>query len=1597
MPIPSTLTTARNAFTAQRAALIDALFEADQAAQKFRDAERILDPTSPILADLELTKVQKEAAAVNARAAVRSATQALLAEITTWLQAPASVVDPLAKAQADIGRLSAQLPAVLFPLRIETRFEGVKLKLRVYPDDIFLNRHETALTVEEQAAGQHYYEELNKPGGVSEQANWRDMVRRFGSLRSAYILRAMLPAVTSDAPLPRGIPVGQNLTLIFPDVQSRSGSWTRPAEALLPDRWVVMLRRGNARRYVLGNPIPEPLAVTVDPGASPADQSTLPNGHVVDDKARWIIDFDRAVDVGMALSIDLTPDDVRLGFDRVVVFGLKTSLSESDTAFAIEKLIDAHHYTRGVAFLRQGTVTNNAQDKPTVFPPADDAGTQSFAIERNTPLEDVGVPTDRFKSFAVLPPTNTDAAAVDGYYWTKFVGVPSGAVQNVDGAFEEGHQRAVAMSRVLWPATFGTFLKFMMDPIFTEDGIEKAKQYASGSVANNATGNVFARGPAPVIRIGAVPYGLFPVASLKRWKPRALGRAEDQLVEEKLLLPLQQMLGLWKEASKGVNRLKPKAAKPVDDLILALSLFPNCRQARLRFGYGQYLLYDAFSLFGWDIGEAVAAFNGKTTDLFQLMVGHGEWRPRIGNTTFLAPALLATAAFVDLDKNLSETSPLTPNYIDGINNATVADLVNNTVASKPNPSSLLYELLRIATLTEYALKADIGLRSAVNPPQGVVPWFNDEVWDIPPLLIEAQSIIRRLLDTGSITIKSPSGATTTYDSLEAYAKQASFEHGVALVDLQDSPTAELDRLVRETLDLASHRLDAWVTAFATRRVLAMRTLQEGGIGGPDPAFASFLGGYGWIEDLRPATHTTVTGPDGTQVDFDATSGGFIHAPSSRHAMAAAAMRSGYLSFSGEVAKKFAFDLSSRQVRSAMQILDEVRSGQHVGEVLGYRIERGLQERKVPALNALRFTLRNLFPLVAGKNGVDTTQPADRVAAGNVVDGLALYRAYQAKELRFDDNPLPAPGKPGHDELVAELDNLVQLMDAVADLLVGEGVFQLAGGNVEGALPSLHNLVRGGRPPNPGIAQSPRAGRGLTHRLIYIFQGDPGTLPSSWKAPTPRAAAEPTLNAWLGSIIGDPTKVVARVTFRRGDDTTGSQTVTLADLGIHPLDILALAHAVLQPNQAGLLDARVIEAAIAALHAAGDDSPKKDFRIDYGRAPSQVPPPVTFSDVMELANTLGAALGASRPLALEDLVSPADVNAALVAAESTSLKDAADEMQGRADQASATLSGLNDAVATALANLDPNTQATIDALQQSLRDATRIAIERGFPPAGTAADELADRAAALLKEFARRLAAIATVQPDASKPSRDRIADATAILKAVFGPDTFVMPRVMAPAADLKQSLDTQATLTGGDDRAVARIVEQAAHARTQLSKCRKFALYAHALGTPVPRADVVQLPFVPGEKWLALPFAVEPEESRVSLVLFSQEAKLDLSKTWHGIVLESWTEVIPSRTQPTSIAFNYNGPHAEAPHCVLVVAPSGSADMWDVNDIVATLEETLDLAKVRAVDRDPLGSLGQAIPAIVIPTSLNPKITTSTGVIGSPARPDPSFSRGFER
>jgi hypothetical protein len=95
-----------------------------------------------------------------------------------------------------------------------------------------------------------------------------------------------------------------------------------------------------------------------------------------------------------------------------------------------------------------------------------------------------------------------------------------------------------------------------------------------------------------------------------------------------------------------------------------------------------------------------------------------------------------------------------------------------------------------------------------------------------------------------------------------------------------------------------------------------------------------------------------------------------------------------------------------------------------------------------------------------------------------------------------------------------------------------------------------------------------------------------------------------------------------------------------------------------------------------------------------------------------------------------------------------------------------------------------------------------------------------------------------------------------------------------------------------------------------------------------------------------------------------------------GLVIDDWTETVPADREITGIAFNCNRPNALAPHALLVAVPSERRGRWIFDDLVDSVHEALDLAKIRAVEPDmligrgadqapPFGDYFQGLPAIL--------------------------------
>jgi hypothetical protein len=476
----------------------------------------------------------------------QTATEQLDALRTSSL--PAATGDPL-------GTIDANLPIVFFPVRLETRFQGATLLVRVYPDDVHIDAHEPELTDDELRRGRDFWQQL--AAGTDQKDAWADLARFHGSERAEWIAKQTRGGANPPA---------------------RESSWTRPARAvLLPDRWIV-LGYNDAGRVVtaVGSPIPDQLAA----GPSPDDDipAPVPGGTdalaAIDPEMRWLFDFKVAVAAGMALSVALPPA-AQAGLKTLIVFGIKGTMDGAESADALARLLEAHRYTNGFSFLERGTPTNNTANT-------------SSAYSSKTAPGDAG-------PFA-RPAQGAAADAV-----ARALGVPAAVFANALHLDDAAESIAAAMNTALWPAAWGYFLDHRLAGITTDAGLDQIRGHFIDFVRGT--------GPLSPLRIGKEPYGLLPVTALDLWSP-----VDASDVTDRAVTILRNLHDPFNRAIANVPRLGA-TADPDQDLLSVLRMDANSSRHSVRFLLGPLYATNFWNFMGepldakWWSGQATGAMS----------------------------------------------------------------------------------------------------------------------------------------------------------------------------------------------------------------------------------------------------------------------------------------------------------------------------------------------------------------------------------------------------------------------------------------------------------------------------------------------------------------------------------------------------------------------------------------------------------------------------------------------------------------------------------------------------------------------------------------------------------------------------------------------------------------------------------------------------------------------------------------------------------------------------------------------------------------------------------------------------------------------------
>ena len=1060
---------------------------------------------------------------VQARARLRAAVQALAEARTALDQARRTLDLERLRDLEGVFTTSDLLDAIpgshvlgLFPVTLEARLDPGRLRIRVWPDAISTSTHDPRLTPRETEAAQQYWRaEAAATSEADSRAAWRALAAVTGVTRAAWAAQQLTPANRAA--------LGPGVEPEFPPValQDDDAPFV-PRANVLPDRWIVVgMRQGTKVLEQAGAAIPHDLAVGLDTTPSETQGLTNQEGSPIQlpPRMRWLTDFPLAVQVGMAFDIAVAPDTE--GFDELYVFGVRlTETPQHSAASTLADLFTGHRYSRGIAFVPQNTPTNNSDAGGAGLPSSSDRVEYAFDLER------------RPRAFPALASNGMAAARAFGMAPELFASVPdSGAVAEIakePSGFEP--ELAATMLSVLWQTNVGAF---------AEDFLQLTAAEASALRAF-AISSVRASGPVPALRVGRQPYGVLPVTSLSDFV--ALPSEGIHVVVPRLLRAVRTWFAMRRQPLVFTGE--------TDDALRQL-------------GRSIRLLAETTPQVGAQPGPNRSATLASSLQIVTRRQIDDDWRTgpimAVGDREPQAvQAPVVDAATRDELAALASASP-------------------QALLTRPVPWSVLARTARYATLLEWSRLARAAVEASVDiasrrdlqarartsgsdiylnvmfrafsplptppvppisstgvgpvgplgpltpslpieplqPVQPIDPSLHPLPTGEPEVTAEEQARIRALVGT----LATPRAGCPGADRLAAFR--------AALTRLAQFPEALLEHEFFGVLDICNHRVDAWFTALATKRLESLRATAPQGV---------VIGGWGCLQDVRR-----------TDVDDPRRRAEYIHTPSLDQAAAAAVMRSAALRATNANSQHADIDLSSRRVRLARWILEGVRNGRSLGELLGVRFERAVKGTPAEAHLA---ALRTRFAPATGFG---------------VLDGLRLQQE--------------GPGTITEPAVLVAAEGMSDALDAVADALTAEAVYQIVKGNPENALATLERIARGEEPPALTVTQSPTPGVRLTHRVAVVMPAN-ATAPGWPAVRTPRAIAEPLLDAWCGLMLG-PADGVTLVVEHAG----GTLPVPLPSLGIAAIDVVLagrdggreLSERVVRAaraSQPGLVDPRV---------------------------------------------------------------------------------------------------------------------------------------------------------------------------------------------------------------------------------------------------------------------------------------------------------------------------------------------------------------------------------------------------------------------------------------
>jgi hypothetical protein len=696
-------------------------------------------------------------------------------------------------------------------------------------------------------------------------------------------------------------------------------------------------------------------------------------------------------------------------------------------------------------------------------------------------------------------------------------------------------------------------------------------------------------------------------------------------------------------------------------------------------------------------------------------------------------------------------------------------------------------------------------------------------------------------------------------------------------------------------------------------------------------------------------------------------------------------------------------------------------------------DRASANSSLAKLNDYIYQLRDAFPIQQNLVQQQGGPAQETIPANDVVDGLKLAETTLAFPYGATGD-ITGASTDEQAAIEAEVENLDDTLDAVKDLLTVESVYQLTLGNYDRASATVNALQNGDLPPVLDSIDTPRGSQfSFTNRVTLQFANtDPGSAAANpWPAVpmTARAKMETGMNSWLGSLLGDPASIVAQLSqIDAGGNNVNTQMITLDQLGIQPIDLVYISETDLssgaprsgQESRTGVSELESRWAYVYRKNNSLDDSVAINIAFLQPQGLAGKRP---LGTLLPLLRTVKSMITDSRYLSALDFDPPsqdglADKNnpgaydtAELLARvqlaktnyeqQLTALRaipiDAPVTDGGGTTTIYSTLGPAFDALTSLNQDFSDSAfvlqAADANTLQDQLITIADLSFGQAFPNVTTPATEPAQTT--LLEQarsIANRMAAAdlnaATLITNAAALTATATITSTLISagKTLLGPEFSILPLFRYNnESDIIQSDANRTPLLNYAVNTLKLTfpadewMEGAANARPRLARWDTLRMLSEANGVTLP-VKPVQVPYSAGDTWLAVGFPdVDPfdptkpftvKKDTLSVVIHGDQAFAP-GQPHCGLLIDDWTESIPTPEQITGITFNYNQPNSFPPQAILLAVPPVIKGAWDWNELVNILNDTLLRAKLRAVEPQLLATVNKVETSVLLPAVLS--------------------------